>query len=160
MKIRVGYGYDVHAFADDRRLVLGGVDIPHARGLKGHSDADVLLHSVSDALLGALALGDIGEHFPDTDPKWKGADSADLLANVLGMVTDRGWSVVNVDATVVAEHPKLQPYVGTIRDRMAALLHLGRDDVSVKATTSEQMGFVGREEGMAAHAMVLLESDT
>lgn len=160
MKIRVGYGYDVHAFVNRRPLMLGGVEIPNSRGLKGHSDADVLLHAVTDALLGALALGDIGMHFPDTDSEWKGADSADLLFEVVQMVAARGWSVVNVDATVIAERPKLRPHIGTIRERMAALLHVDRDDVSVKATTSEQMGFVGREEGIAAHAMILLESDT
>ncbi|MGM0506289.1 MAG: 2-C-methyl-D-erythritol 2,4-cyclodiphosphate synthase [Bacteroidota bacterium] len=158
--MRVGYGYDVHAFVNRRPLMLGGVEIPNSRGLKGHSDADVLLHAVTDALLGALALGDIGMHFPDTDSEWKGADSADLLFEVVQMVAARGWSVVNVDATVIAERPKLRPHIGTIRERMAALLHVDRDDVSVKATTSEQMGFVGREEGIAAHAMILLESDT
>ncbi|MEX1212270.1 MAG: 2-C-methyl-D-erythritol 2,4-cyclodiphosphate synthase [Balneolaceae bacterium] len=160
MKIRVGSGYDVHAFAEGRPLLLGGVNIPHICGLEGHSDADVLLHAVTDALLGALALGDIGMHFPDTDPKWKGANSADLLTEVVHMVNDRGWSVVNVDATVVAEEPKLRPHISNIRERMAALLHLDPDDVSVKATTSEQMGFVGRKEGIVAHATALLESDS
>lgn len=158
MKIRVGYGYDVHEFVDGRPLILGGIHIPYSRGLKGHSDADVLLHSVTDALLGALALGDIGMHFPDTDPAWEGADSAKLLAKVVQMVNERGWSVVNVDATVVAELPKLRPYIDGIRKRIAGLLYVNLDDVSVKATTSEMMGFVGREEGIVAHAMTLLES--
>lgn len=160
MKIRVGYGYDVHAFAEGQALMLGGVEIPHSRGLKGHSDADVLLHAVTDALLGALALGDIGMHFPDTDPAWEGVDSAELLSEVVQMVNDRGWVVVNVDATVVAEQPKIRPHVDGIRERMAGLLRLNPDEVSVKATTSEQMGFVGREEGIVAHAMALLESDS
>lgn len=160
MSIRIGYGYDVHAFIEDRPLMLGGVQIPFDRGLQGHSDADVLLHAVSDALLGALALGDIGMHFPDTDPEWEGVDSARLLKEIVRMVHEHGWVVGNLDATVVAERPKLRPHIDRIRERLANLLQVSSAQVSVKATTSEKMGFAGREEGVIAHAVTLLERDS
>lgn len=156
MKIRIGYGYDVHAFSEEGPLILGGVTLPFERGLKGHSDADVLLHAISDALLGALALGDIGTHFPDTDPEWKGADSRGLLRAVVEKVRQRGWSVINLDSTVVAERPKLRPYIHEMRSVIAGLLEVEVSAISVKATTSERMGFAGREEGVIAHAVVLL----
>lgn len=154
--IRVGYGYDVHQFADNRDLILGGIAIPHPVGLLGHSDADVLLHAITDALLGALALGDIGTHFPDTDPTWKGADSAELLRASYQLVTGKGYSVSNIDATVVAEAPKLKPYIPEMSQRIADILRIPSDRVSLKATTSEKMGFVGRKEGIAAMATVLV----
>jgi 2-C-methyl-D-erythritol 2,4-cyclodiphosphate synthase len=154
--IRVGYGYDVHQFAESRDLILGGISIPHHVGLLGHSDADVLLHAITDALLGALALGDIGTHFPDTDPAWKGADSAELLRASYSLVLERGYQVSNIDATVVAEAPKLKPYIPEMSSRIADILRISTDRVSLKATTSEKMGFVGRSEGMAAMATVLV----
>jgi 2-C-methyl-D-erythritol 2,4-cyclodiphosphate synthase len=151
--MRVGIGYDVHRFAEGRPLILGGVEIDHDRGLSGHSDADVLTHAVIDALLGAAALGDIGEHFPDTDPRYKGADSIELLAATVALLTQRGFAPANVDATVVIERPKLVPHKEAIRQRLAATLGLGPELVSVKATTAEGMGFVGRREGVAALAV-------
>lgn len=154
--IRVGYGYDVHQFAQNRDLILGGIAIPHPVGLLGHSDADVLLHAITDALLGALALGDIGTHFPDTDPAWKGADSAELLRASYNLVTSKGYKVSNIDATVVAEAPKLKPYIPEMSQRIADILRIPSDRVSLKATTSEKMGFVGRSEGIAAMATVLV----
>ena len=156
--IRIGYGYDVHRFAAERPLMLGGVNIPHDRGLSGHSDADVLLHAVTDALLGAAALGDIGTHFPDTDERWHGADSSDLLVAAVRMLYDRGYEVVNVDATVVAEEPRLAPHIPAMRERIASLLETDTGSVSIKATTSEKMGFVGSGEGMTAHAVCLIRS--
>ncbi len=154
--IRVGYGYDVHQFVEGRKLILGGIEIPNHVGLLGHSDADVLLHAITDAILGALALGDIGTHFPDTDPAWQGADSAELLRGAYKLVTDNGYRVSNIDATVVAETPKLKPYIGDITHRIAGVLKIEPDRVSIKATTSEKMGFVGRNEGIAAMATVLV----
>lgn len=154
--VRIGFGYDVHRLVEGRRLMLGGVHVPFDRGLDGHSDADVLLHAISDALLGAAALGDIGVLFPDTDPEWKGAESAELLAEVVLRVQEAGWRVVNVDATVVAERPRLRPHVPAMQERIAALLRVDASCVSVKATTSERMGFVGTEHGMAAQAVCLL----
>ena len=156
MNVRIGNGFDVHAFANDRPLVLGGVTIPFPRGLAGHSDADVLLHAIADALLGALALGDLGAHFPDTDPRWKGADSRALLRHVLTLVQGKGYAVVNVDATVIAQAPRLAPFVGRMRESIAADLACDLDRVSVKATTTEHLGFIGREEGIAAFANVLV----
>jgi len=158
MQMRIGNGFDVHAFAAGRRLVLGGVDIPFDRGLAGHSDADVLLHAVADAIIGALALGDIGVHFPDTDPRWKGADSRMLLRHVMGLARERGYAIGNVDATVVAEVPRLRPHVDAMRANIAADLGCDPSAVSVKATTTERLGFTGREEGIAALASVLLVS--
>lgn len=156
--IRIGFGYDVHRFAANRPLMLGGIDVPHERGLAGHSDADVLLHAVTDALLGAAALGDIGTHFPDSDERFAGADSAELLVAAVRLLADTGFEVVNVDATVVAEVPRLAPHIPRMRERMAELLRTGVDRVSVKATTSEGMGFVGERQGMAAHAVCLIRS--
>ncbi len=156
--IRTGFGYDVHRFAANRPLMLGGIDVPHDRGLDGHSDADVLLHAVTDALLGAAALGDIGTHFPDSDERFRGADSAELLAASLRLLADAGFEVVNVDATVVAEAPRLAPHIPRMRERMAELLRTDVDRVSVKATTSEGMGFVGDGRGMAAYAVCLIRS--
>ncbi|MFO1412549.1 MAG: 2-C-methyl-D-erythritol 2,4-cyclodiphosphate synthase [Burkholderiales bacterium] len=156
MSMRIGTGFDVHAFADGRALVIGGVTIPHPRGLAGHSDADVLLHAVADALLGALALGDIGMHFPDTDARFRGADSRVLLRHVVSLVAARGYSVGNVDATVIAQVPKLAPHIPRMREHLAADLACALDCVSVKATTTERLGFTGREEGIAAEAVVLL----
>ncbi len=157
--MRIGHGYDVHAFAEGRRLVLGGVDVPHSKGLMGHSDADVLTHAVCDALLGAAALGDIGGHFPDTDPAYKGADSLLLLKAVAKLLKDKGYRVVNVDSTVIAQKPKLAPFIGQMRQNLAEAMGLQLDEVSVKATTEEHLGFTGREEGIAAHALCLIEKE-
>jgi 2-C-methyl-D-erythritol 2,4-cyclodiphosphate synthase len=154
--VRIGFGYDVHRLAEGRRLILGGIEIPHERGLDGHSDADVLTHAIIDALLGAAALGDIGLLFPDTDPEWKGADSIGLLIEVVNRVAEAGWQIGNVDATVVMEQPKLRPYVDSIRERLAGTMRVNAQQISVKATTSEKMGFVGSGLGAAAHAVCLL----
>jgi 2-C-methyl-D-erythritol 2,4-cyclodiphosphate synthase len=156
MSIRIGNGFDVHALVEGRPLILGGVDIPHHRGLAGHSDADVLLHAIADAILGALALGDIGKHFPDTDPRWRGADSRALLRHVFALAFDAGWEIGNVDATVIAQAPKIAPYVAAMRAHLAADLRCDEQRISVKATTTEHLGFTGREEGIAAQASVLL----
>lgn len=156
--VRVGYGYDVHAFADGRRLILGGVEIPADRGLLGHSDADVLLHAIADALLGAAGLGDIGRHFPDDDPAYKDVSSVKLLAHVHRLLTDQGWRVGNVDATIVAERPRLGPYVADMVHCISETLDIEPEAVNVKATTSERLGFVGAGEGIAAHAAVTLFS--
>lgn len=158
MQIRIGNGFDVHALVPGRPLVIGGVVIPFDRGLLGHSDADVLLHAIADAILGALALGDLGAHFPDTDARWKGANSRALLQQVLSLVHERGFALGNVDATVIAQVPKLAPFVGEMRSRIAADLGCATEQVSVKATTSDHLGFTGREEGIAALASVLLVS--
>ena len=156
MTLRIGNGFDVHALVAGRPLVLGGVRIPFERGLDGHSDADVLLHAICDAILGALALGDLGAHFPDTDARWKGADSRTLLRQVAGLAAGQGYEVGNVDVTVVAQMPKLAPYVAAMRDNVAVDLACGVDRVSVKATTTERLGFAGRGEGIAALATILL----
>lgn len=158
-RLRVGTGFDVHALVEGRPLILGGVAIPHSHGLEGHSDADVLLHAVANALLGALALGDIGHWFPPGDPRYAGADSADLLAQVVAQVAQRGWGTANLDCTVIAERPRLAPHVPAMRERLARLLGVSLDQVSVKATTTEGLGFTGRKEGIAAQAIVLLEAD-
>ena len=157
MTVRTGLGYDCHRFAEDRRLVLGGVVVPHERGLLGHSDADVLTHAIIDALLGAATLGDIGQHFPDTDERFRDADSLGLLRAAVSLLTERGFTIVNVDATVVIERPKLAPLREEIRARLAEALGVGVDGVSVKATRGEGMGFVGREEGAAALAVATIE---
>jgi 2-C-methyl-D-erythritol 2,4-cyclodiphosphate synthase len=157
MMVRVGFGYDGHQLAEGRELWLGGVLIPHPVGALGHSDADVLLHAVCDALLGAVALGDIGMHFPDTDARWKGADSKVLLKAVVDLLAERGWQVGNVDATLVLEKPKILPHVPAMRATMAPLLGVTEDAVSIKATTNERMGFVGRREGVCAHAVALVQ---
>jgi 2-C-methyl-D-erythritol 2,4-cyclodiphosphate synthase len=156
MTIRIGNGFDVHALAAGRKLVLGGVTIPHDRGLDGHSDADVLLHAIADAILGALALGDIGSHFPDADPRWKDADSRVLLRHVAGLAVAQGFAIGNLDTTVIAQAPKLAPHVPQMRANIAADLACDVAQVSVKATTTERLGFAGREEGIAALATVLL----
>ena len=153
---RVGQGYDVHRFESGRELWLGGVKIDYPLGLKGHSDADVLLHAISDALLGALALRDIGYHFPDNDPKYKGADSKQLLKEVARLVLQKGYKVGNIDATIVAEQPKINPYVPAMQEVIAQLLSVDVDQVSIKATTNEQMGFTGRQEGILALATALV----
>lgn len=153
---RIGFGYDVHRLVADRPLILGGVTLAHEKGLLGHSDADALLHAITDALLGALALGDIGAHFPDTDPAWKGADSRDLLRAVMPLLHKRGYVVGNVDATVVMERPKLRPHIAAMQASIANCLNVLPDQVSVKATTNEKMGFAGREEGVACYAVCLL----
>jgi 2-C-methyl-D-erythritol 2,4-cyclodiphosphate synthase len=155
--VRTGLGIDTHAFAPGRPLILGGVDIPHEEGLAGHSDADVLTHAVIDALLGAAGLGDIGRHFPDTDPRFAGADSLELLRTVVVYLGEHGFAIANVDATVVLERPKLAPYRDAIRDALAAALGIAQDRVNVKATTGEGIGFVGRGEGAAAMAVATLE---
>jgi 2-C-methyl-D-erythritol 2,4-cyclodiphosphate synthase len=156
MTFRIGHGYDVHALVEGRALVLGGVTIPHPTGLAGHSDADVLLHAIADALLGAAAAGDIGHLFPDTDPAYAGADSTVLLSQVAAHIAGLGFRVANVDATIVAQRPKLAPYVPAMRERTAAALSIPVGSVSIKATTTEHLGFAGREEGIAAHALALL----
>ncbi|MBN8479297.1 MAG: 2-C-methyl-D-erythritol 2,4-cyclodiphosphate synthase [Burkholderiales bacterium] len=158
MTIRIGTGFDVHALVPGRDLILGGVHVPYDRGLDGHSDADVLIHAIGDAILGALALGDLGRHFPDTDPKWKGADSRKLLRRIVALMTERGYAIGNVDATIIAQAPKLAPHIGAMREHLAADLECTLDDVSVKATTTEKLGYTGRGEGIAAQAVVLLES--
>ena len=159
-RVRCGIGYDVHRFSPDadRPLVLGGVRLPGGRGLAGHSDADVLLHAIADALLGAAALGDIGHHFPPDDPRWRDADSRDLLVRVRGVIAAAGWTPVNVDATVIAEAPRIGPHVPAMRAAIAACLGLDVGAVGVKATTNEGMGFVGRGEGMAALAVATIEA--
>ena len=154
--MRVGLGFDVHRLVEGRELWLGGIRIPHTLGALGHSDADVVLHAICDALLGAAALGDIGQHFPDTDAQWKGADSKELLRAVVALLHEKGWSVGNVDCTLVLERPKIMPHVPLMRSTMAGLLRVAEDAVSVKATTNERMGYVGREEGVAAHAVALV----
>lgn len=156
MNIRIGQGFDVHALVPGPRLVLGGVHIPYERGLQGHSDADALIHAICDALLGALALGDIGMHFPDTDPQWKDADSRVLLRHVAGLVRGRGYGIGNVDATVVAQAPRIAPHVVLMRRNIADDLGCGEGQVSVKATTTEGLGFTGRGDGIAAMATALL----
>ncbi|MDH4873076.1 2-C-methyl-D-erythritol 2,4-cyclodiphosphate synthase [Pseudomonas sp. BN515] len=154
--MRIGHGYDVHRFGDGDFITLGGVRIPHKFGLVAHSDGDVLLHALSDALLGAAALGDIGKHFPDTDPQFKGADSRALLRHVVSLVKAKGWKVGNVDGTIVAQAPKMAPHIEAMRANIAADLEVELDQVNVKATTTEKLGFTGREEGIAVHAVSLL----
>lgn len=154
--IRIGQGFDVHQLVEGRPCIIGGVDIPYERGLLGHSDADVLLHAISDAVLGALALGDIGKHFPDTDPAYKDADSVKLLERVWALATERGYKLGNVDATIIAQAPKMAPYIGQMVAVIAKALGAAETDVNVKATTSEKLGFTGRGEGIAAQAVVIL----
>lgn len=157
--MRIGHGYDVHRLVEGRDLILGGVKIAHKTGLDGHSDADVLLHAVSDALLGAAGLGDIGRHFPDTDPKYKGADSLELLRIVGEKVTDAGYRVSNIDVTLIAQKPKVKDYIPQMQSNIASALNLEAGRVNVKATTEERLGFTGREEGIACHAVCLLEDN-
>ena len=156
MNIRIGNGYDLHRLVSDRRLILGGVEIPYEKGLLGHSDADVLTHAIMDAMLGALALGDIGHYFPPTDPKWAGADSIMLLQQVQELIGIQGWRVNNLDSMVIAEAPKLKPHIKAMRDRLAQAMNLPIDCVSVKATTNEGMDAIGQKEAIAVHAVVLL----
>jgi len=158
MSLHIGQGFDVHAFDDGRKLILGGVHIPYTRGLAGHSDADVLTHAVCDALLGAAGLGDIGHFFPDTDERYKGANSLDLLAEVMRHVNKTGWKVVNIDATVLAQEPKLVPYMPDMIKHLARMIGIETSCINIKASTTEQLGFTGRKEGMAAMAVALLET--
>lgn len=155
--MRIGYGYDVHQLAAGEELVIGGLNIPHEKGSVGHSDADVLLHVICDALLGALALGDIGTHFPDTDATYKGIDSKILLKKTYDMVLERGWKLANVDSTVCLQRPKLKPHIQDMRRTIADVMGVAVDQIGIKATTTEWLGFVGKEEGISAHAVVLLE---
>ncbi len=157
MAIRIGSGYDVHAFAQGRPLILGGVTIPHDSGLSGHSDADTLIHAVVDALLGAAALGDIGTHFPSHDPRWKDQPSAVFLDYTFDLLCQHRWQIGNIDATIVAERPKLAPYIQAMRMHLAEHLHLSIEQVSVKATTTDGLGFAGRREGIACYAVALIE---
>lgn len=156
-ELRAGIGYDVHPFAEGRPLILGGVEVPHTHGLAGHSDADALLHAIADALLGAAGLGDIGQHFPPGDPQYAGIDSAILLARVAALLAKEGWRIANVDTTVIAERPRINPSVPRMRERIAAVLGIAPSQVGVKATTNERLGFVGRGEGIAAMAVALLQ---
>lgn len=157
MNIRVGHGYDVHRWgAENKPLMLGGVEVPHDDGLLAHSDGDVVLHAISDAVLGALGLGDIGRHFPDTDAQFAGADSAGLLSHIMQLASERTFSVGNIDVTIVAQQPKMAPHIEAMRQRIASLLNVANDAVNVKATTTEKLGFVGRNEGIACHAVVLM----
>ena len=154
--MRVGLGYDVHKLVEDRDLILGGVNVPHTLGLLGHSDADVLVHAIMDALLGAAALGDIGKHFPDTDEAYKGADSMVLMARVRELIEEKGYVIENIDATIIAQKPKLRPYIDQMEENIAKVLRIERDQINVKATTEERLGFTGREEGMASQAICSL----
>lgn len=155
---RIGQGYDVHQLVEGRPLILGGVTIPHEKGLLGHSDADVLLHVVADAALGAIGAGDIGKHFPDTDPAFEGADSGKLLTHVWELVKKEGYSLGNIDCTIIAQKPKMAPHIESMQQRIAELLEASPNQVNVKATTTEKLGFAGREEGIAAQATILLQS--
>ena len=156
LNFRTGFGFDVHAFVEGRKLILGGVEIPFDKGLEGHSDADVLLHAICDAMLGALALGDIGLHFPNTEERWKDADSALLLKNVNELINAKGYELGNLDCVLAMEKPKISPYVDQIRKRISKILNAGIDQISIKATTTEKLGFVGRSEGVVSFATVLL----
>ena len=155
-QFRIGFGYDVHEFAENRKLILGGVEIPFEKGLLGHADADVLLHAICDAIIGALALGDIGKHFPNTDDRYKDADSKKLLGHVYYLMRDNGYEIGNVDSTVLLQEPKLLPHIPRMRETIAAVLNTYEDQISIKATTTEGLGFVGRQEGCSAYAVVLL----
>ena len=156
---RTGIGFDAHRLVEGLSIVIGGVRIPNSKGLQGHSDADVLVHAVMDAILGALALGDIGEHFPDTEDEFEGADSLELLSRVQKMIEDKGYCCENLDSIIIAEKPKLKSYIGEMRKNLASVLKISIDQLSIKATTTEHMGFTGREEGIAAQAIVLLKSN-
>ncbi|PLR65807.1 MULTISPECIES: 2-C-methyl-D-erythritol 2,4-cyclodiphosphate synthase [Bacillaceae] len=155
--LRIGQGFDVHQLTEGRPLIIGGIEIPYEKGLLGHSDADVLLHTVADACLGAIAAGDIGKHFPDTDPEFKDADSAKLLQHVWQLVKDKGYALGNIDCTIIAQKPKMAPYIDQMRERIADLLEADISQVNVKATTTEQLGFAGRGEGIASQATVLIQ---
>lgn len=155
--IRIGQGFDIHQLQEGRKLIIGGIDIPHEKGLLGHSDADVLLHAISDACLGALALGDIGKHFPDTDAAFKDADSRELLRQIWALIKEKGYRLGNLDSTIIAQRPKMAPHIQAMRESVAKLLEADVSQINIKATTGEKLGFVGREEGIAAQAVVLLE---
>lgn len=154
--MRIGHGYDVHKLTENRKLILGGVDIPYEKGLLGHSDADVLLHAISDSLLGAAALGDIGKHFPDTDEKYKGADSILLLKEVCRLLYEKGYTIENIDSTIIAQAPKLKPYIEQMRKNIAEACNISVEQINVKATTEEKLGFTGNGEGISAHAVCLI----
>jgi len=156
LKFRTGIGFDVHAFADNRKLIIGGIEIPFEKGLEGHSEADVLLHAICDAMLGALALGDIGIHFPNTDSKWKDADSSMLLKHVKNLVDEKGYELGNLDCVLAMEKPKISPYLNQITKKLSSILQVDADQISIKATTTEKLGFIGRTEGVASFATVLL----
>lgn len=156
-QIRIGMGYDVHPFAEGRKLILGAIEIPHEKGLLGHSDADALLHAIADALLGSLALGDLGTYFPDHDPKWKGVSSLVILKETYKMVLQRGYQVGNIDAIIIAQAPKLKPYIESMRKNIAEFLNIAMDSISVKATSTNGLGFIGNKEGIAAQAVVLVQ---
>ena len=158
MALRIGNGYDLHCLVEGRDLILGGVKIDHAKGLLGHSDADVLTHAIMDALLGALSLGDIGHYFPPTDDRWKGADSLKLLEQVYGLVKEKGWQVVNIDSVIIAERPKMKPHITAMRDKIAAAMGIAPDLVGIKATTNEKQDSMGAEASIAVHTVVLLET--
>ena len=158
MALRIGNGYDLHCLVEGRDLILGGVKIDHAKGLLGHSDADVLTHAIMDALLGALSLGDIGHYFPPTDDRWKGADSLKLLEQVYGLIKEKGWQVVNIDSVIIAERPKMKPHITAMRDNIAAAMGIAPDLVGIKATTNEKQDSMGAEASIAVHAVVLLET--
>ena len=157
--MRIGHGYDVHRLVEGRKLILGGVEIPYEKGLLGHSDADVLTHSVADSILGALAMGDIGKHFPDNDEKYKGADSIMLLKEVYNIMKEKGYKIGNIDVTVICQEPKLSPFTDKMREILADALSTEKDRISVKATTEEKLGFTGNKEGIASHAVCLLEEE-
>lgn len=157
MKIRIGMGYDVHCLTEDRKLILGGVDIPYEKGLLGHSDADVLLHAIMDALLGAAALGDIGKHFPDTDPAYKGISSVELLKHVGGLLVEHGYRIGNIDATIIAQRPKMAPHIQAMRENTAKALNIDVDQINIKATTEEGLGFTGEGLGIASNAICMIE---
>lgn len=159
MNLRIGHGYDVHRLEKNRKLILGGVEIPYEKGLLGHSDADVLIHAIMDSLLGALALGDIGKHFPDNDPKYSGADSIELLKNVYSLINNKGYIIGNIDAVILAQKPKLAPYIDTMRKNISNAIKCDVSKISVKATTEERLGFTGQELGISAHCITLLVSD-
>lgn len=155
--LRIGNGYDVHKLVEGRKMIVGGVEISHHLGLLGHSDADVLVHAIMDALLGALALGDIGKHFPDTDEKYKGTSSIELLREVMNLVKEKGYDIVNIDSIIAAERPKFKPYINQMRENIAEVMETSIENISVKATTEEKLGFTGREEGIKSYAVVLLK---
>ncbi|OZV11600.1 2-C-methyl-D-erythritol 2,4-cyclodiphosphate synthase [Tissierella sp. P1] len=155
--MRVGFGYDVHQLVEDRKLIIGGIEIPFEKGLLGHSDADVLIHAIMDSILGALALGDIGKHFPDTDMKYKDISSIYLLSQVFKLMNEESYDIGNIDATIVAQRPKLAPYIEDMRARIADILHTSIDNINIKATTTEWLGFVGREEGISSYSVCLLQ---
>lgn len=156
---RIGFGFDVHSFADNRKLIIGGVEIPYHKGLAGHSDADVLLHAISDALLGSLSLGDIGHHFPNTAPQWKDVDSSIILKKSYELITQQGYKISNIDSMLAAEAPKIAPYIEQMKKRIASILEISENQISIKATTTEKLGFIGRSEGMVAIANVLVYKD-